>query len=80
MFLQQSAPQGLKRVTTPVHGLQPGKAGMTAAVVAPLDPMGRDAGIVRLFWLIYRHVDSVKHRKTMLLKQVQLQFPLPDMV
>lgn len=49
MFLQQITPQGLKCAATAIQGFQLGKLGMRATVVAPLNPMGRDAGIARLF-------------------------------
>jgi len=55
MLFQQITPQRLKGVTTPIHGIQLGKVGMWAAVVTPLDPVSRYAGITRLFCFHFCH-------------------------
>jgi hypothetical protein len=48
MLFQFLAPQGLEGVAAAVHGVQPGEFGMLAAMIAPADPVGADAGIVFL--------------------------------
>jgi hypothetical protein len=51
MLLQQATPQGLKCAATTIHGIQFGEIGMLTAVVTPLDPMGRDAGVTLFYCL-----------------------------
>jgi hypothetical protein len=58
VFLQQTTPQGLKRATAPIHGIKLGKVGMWAAVVTPLNPMGRDTGIVLPAWFPFWHAEK----------------------
>jgi hypothetical protein len=42
-------------MTAAIHGVQLGKVGMGTAVVTPLDPVGRYAGIGRLFCFRFCH-------------------------
>jgi len=55
VFLKQATPQGLKCAAAAIHGIKLGKAGMLAAVVTPLNLMGRNAGIARLFFFCFCH-------------------------
>jgi len=55
MLFQQITPQRLKGVTAPIHGIQLGKVGMGAAVVTPLDPVGRNTGVAHLFCFLFCH-------------------------
>jgi len=66
----------LKGVTAPIHGIQLGKVGMWAAVVTPLDPVGRNTGVAHLFCFLFCHawLCSLEHEN--LGKQIQLQFSL----
>jgi hypothetical protein len=58
VFLQQTAPQGLKCATASIHGIQLGKVGMWAAVVTPLDLMGRDTGILLCSCFPFCHTNT----------------------
>lgn len=46
MFLQQITPQGLKCAAATIHGVHFGKVSVGAAVVTPLNPMGRNTRIL----------------------------------
>ena len=58
MFLQQTTPQGLKRVAAPIHGIQLGEVGMWTTVVTPSDLVARYAGILLLSCFPFCHTNS----------------------
>jgi hypothetical protein len=57
MFPQQITPQGLKCAAAAIHGLHFGKVSVGAAVVAPLNPMGRNACIFYSGCFLFCHQD-----------------------